>query len=168
MNNITKAVFNNTRSIVTPFLWQYDYGQILQIEGIELPASYEVHFSNQEEAGTAKTSIGSSEGVVIPDEYLQTGKPIWAYIYLHEGEDDGETEYKVQIPVKARPQATNEEPTPVQQDVITQAIAALNAAVEQTTADVEHYPRVIDGYWYVYDAETETFVNTGAQATGDK
>ena len=134
MNNITKAVFNNTRSIVTPFLWQYDYGQILQIEGIELPETYEVHFSNQAEAGTATTSLGSSAGVEIPDVYLQTGKPVYAFIYLHEGEDDGETEYKITIPVKARPQVSNVAPTPVQQDVITQTIAALNEAVAAAQA----------------------------------
>ena len=52
-----------------------------------------------------------------------------SYIYLHEGEDDGETEYKALIPVIGRPEPSDLEPTPVQQDAITQAIAALNTAV---------------------------------------
>lgn len=33
---------------------------------------------------------------------------------------------------------------------------------------VEHYPKIVDGYWYVWDVQTEAWVNTGAKAQGDK
>lgn len=33
-------------------------------------------------------------------------------VYLHEGEDDGETVYMVTIPVKKRPQPSDDIPTP--------------------------------------------------------
>ena len=137
MYHITTARFTAGRSTTTPHLWQYDYGQILKIEGLDLPFAYEVHFSNEEILGTSKTSIGDAEGVTIPDEYLLSGQNIYAWIFLHDDTTDGETEYKIKIPVKKRSQPTDIEPTPVQQDTITQAIAALDAAVAQTGQDVE-------------------------------
>lgn len=115
-------------------LYQYDYGQILRIEGLELPSAYQVHFSTSESGGTSVTQVGGSDGVAIPDDMLALGKTIYAYIYLHEGESDGETEYKITIPVLKRPAITDEVPTPAQQSAIDQAIASLNAAVETTEA----------------------------------
>lgn len=42
--NITIASFANGAITTTALtaLWQYDYGQILKVEGIELPTAYEV------------------------------------------------------------------------------------------------------------------------------
>lgn len=111
----------------TATLWQYDYGQILKFTNAELPDVYEVHFSN-EENGESLTMIGDENGVDIPDELLQTGKNIYVWLYLHAGDSDGETEFYGLIPVMGRSAKTDYEPTPVQQDVITQTIAALNAA----------------------------------------
>jgi len=111
--------------------YQYDYGQILQIQGIELPTAYEVHFSNRQK-GESKSAIGNSDGVIIPDEFFQSGENILVWLYLHAGSEDGETVYSGIIPVTRRARPTDTEPTPVQQDVITQAIAALNTAVEET------------------------------------
>lgn len=131
-NRITKAVFGAMRSCVTAPLWQYDYGQILQIVGLNLPEWYEVHFSNSEFDGEAKGSIGTADGVTIPDEFLLNGTDVYAWLFLHDTETDGETEYKIRIPVKARAKKTPADPTPVQQDEITQAIAALNQGVERS------------------------------------
>ena len=131
------ASFPNGHRTVARMLYQYDYGQTILFDGLDLPMAYEVHFANSEFKGETKTSIGGADGAIIPDEYLETGEPIYAWVYLHEGENDGETRYVVEIPVRRRPEPTNEEPTPVQQDTITQAIAALQAAVDQTGADVE-------------------------------
>lgn len=96
-----------------------------------MPDTFEVHFSNSEKAGDAKTAIGQNGEVTIPDEYLQTGNNVYAFVYLHSTSSDGETVYKVTIPVIDRPRISDAEPTPVQQDAITQAIAALNGAVEK-------------------------------------
>lgn len=136
MDNIVKALCHRATIVKTAPLYQYDYGQVLQIVGVELPAAYEVHFSN-EPHGTAITQIGNADGVAIPDQYLQSGANVYAWLYMHTGANDGETEITITIPVLGRAKPTDHEPTPVQQDAITQAIAALNAAVEQTGADVE-------------------------------
>ena len=113
----------------TDRLFQYDYGQKLILVGVDLPPAYEVHFANSMH-GESKTSIGDSTGVEIPDEYLQTGQNVYFWLFLHNGADDGETELAGMIPVAKRSKPTNTPPTPEQQDVITQTIAALNSAVE--------------------------------------
>lgn len=136
-SNITIAVLDPYFSSRTKPLYQYDYGQILKFTGADLPDAYEVHFSNKGTKGSAKVVIGTADGVKIPDEFLLSGDYIYVWVFLHTGDSDGETEYKVTIPVNKRPKAEETEPTPVQQDVITQTIAALNQAVEQTAADVE-------------------------------
>ena len=128
-SNIIRAVFGAFREVKTQPLWRIDYGQILEIVGIDLPETFEVHQCNSGDA-TSKKALGSNGRVTIYDEYLKTGKDVEIYIYLHAGESDGETEYKITIPVKARPLVTNAEPTPEQQDAIGQLISALNNGVE--------------------------------------
>lgn len=136
-DNIVTALLRPGGVTTTRPLYQYDYGQILRFTGQELPAAYEVHFAN-DGAASSTTSIGGPDGVQIPDAYLQSGAAIRAWLYLHTGPDDGETRFEVYIPVKTRAAITDAEPTPVQQDAITQAIAASDAIVpgancEQTT-----------------------------------
>ena len=135
--NVTTAVFaaSQEHATTTDPVWQYDYGQILKFSGIDLPNSYEVHFSTSSGSGTTVTQIGGPTGVSIPDSLLEVGKYIYAYIYLHEGVTDGETEYMITIPVRQRPKPSNSTPTPVQQDAITETIAAMNAAATHTAQD---------------------------------
>lgn len=127
--NVIIANFRGVRQTVTDPLWQWDYGQILRFSGITLPETFEVHFSNDNERGEATTMIGTDNEVLIPDVYLTTGRNIFVWIFLHVGEDDGETEFKAQIPVNKRAMPADDPPTPQEQSAITQAIAALNSAV---------------------------------------
>lgn len=135
--NVVTAYLGNNRATTTAGRYQWDYGQVLRIEGINLPYSFQTHFSNQPRVGTAKTFIGTDGAVEIPDEYLITGKTIYAWIFLHDSETDGETVYTITIPVIPRPQPVDEEPTPVQQSEINQLINVLNNGVEraETAAD---------------------------------
>lgn len=130
-NRILTAYFIGSRNVKTSALYQYDYGQMLRFNNLNLPATYEVHFSNTDNSGNTTTVLGDENGVLIPDTYLETGLPIFAWVFLHDTETDGETEYKVEIPVTKRAKPTNEQPSPVQQDIITQAIAALNNGTVQ-------------------------------------
>ena len=132
MSNITKIAFKGKTEITIAPMYQYDYGQIIKFVDLNLPSSYEVHFSNYER-GTSTTNIGDSNGVSIPDIYLQSGLPVYVWIYLHTGLDDGETEYKIIIPINKRAQPSNAVPSQAQIDVITQTIAALNSAVTQVS-----------------------------------
>ena len=142
-DNIVEAVFAGRRSARTRAVYQYDYGMILKPIGLELPSTYEVHFGASA-TGPTTTQLGNADGVEIPDAYLQSGSSVYAYIYLHSGEDDGETVYSIVIPVIARGQITDEQPTPAEQSVITQAIAALNAGVETVQEIAEGIPEQID------------------------
>ena len=137
-NNIITATFtDNSRVARTRYAYQYDYGQLLKVEGIEdLPSAFEVHFSN-DEFGTATTQIGTDGLVSIPDAYLLPGTMIFAWIFLHSGEDDGETVYRIKIPVRARAEVSDTPPTPQEQSVITETIAALNAGVARAEAAAE-------------------------------
>ena len=144
MDNIVEALFTSgRRSARTRPIYQYDYGMILKPTGLELPSAYEVHFGASELSPTI-TQIGTADGVTIPDELLTTGSKVYAWIYLHTGDSDGETVYSIVIPVLARGEITDVEPTPVQQDVIAQTIAALNAGVAEAQAIADAIPQTVE------------------------
>lgn len=166
LNIITAKFCSGATQVWASDAWQYDYGQVLQFDGIDLPEAYQVHFSHERMTGETITQIGNSDGVSVPDQFFQNGEPIFAWVYLHEGEDDGETVYMVTIPVKQRPQPSDEMPTPVEQSAIDQAIAALNIAVEKADEAITHYPTIIDGTWHVWDVTAEAYADTGVEAQG--
>lgn len=134
-SKIIKGVVGGGRYTVTAPIVKEDYGLYLKIEGLELPSTYEVDFSNSEHSGTSVTMIGNSDGVLIPSQFISSGKDIFAFLY-HVGDDYGRTVYKFRIPNKLRPDRTDETPTPEEQSTIDQAINALNTAVEKTAQDV--------------------------------
>lgn len=125
-----------TPECTTPAVWQYAYGLELRITGVTLPETFELQMCNEGDSET-KTAVGQNGVVLIYDEYLETGKDIFCYLFLHDDETDGRTVRKITIPIKRREPPSDIDPTPVEQDVITQAIGALNRAVAQTAQDVE-------------------------------
>lgn len=128
--NVVTCSFNGrTHAYASRALWQWDYGQILQFPDLELPSSYQVHFSGSP-FGPAFVQLGGPDGVEIPDDLLKTGEPVFAWLCLQAGEDDRETVYACQIPVNRRGQPSEISPTPAQQSVIDAAIAALTAAAQ--------------------------------------
>lgn len=135
--NIVTAYLGKSKRAVTAERYQWNYGQVLRINGVDLPHSFQAHFSNTPIVGTAKTFIGTDGQVEIPDEYLTTGKPVYVWIFMHHANTDGETMYFITVPVIPRPKPVDEEPTPVQQSEINQLISALNSGVEkaETAAD---------------------------------
>lgn len=86
-------------------LMQWDYGQVLEITGLDLPAAPQVHFGRQGAAET-ETLIGSTlDGVTavsIPDLLLQQPGIICAYVYLTDPQS-GETVRTVEMSVDPRP-----------------------------------------------------------------
>ncbi len=138
---VTHAVFNGERICETAQLYQYDYGQVLVFDDITLPETYEVLFSNNV-MENAKTVIGNSEGAAIPDEFLITGKNVLAWIFLHDGENDGETEYVVKIPVRSRSKLSDSEITEEEHSIVSDLIAVVDT-LEERIADMEE---VINSY----------------------
>lgn len=129
-SKIIHAPVGGGRYTVTAPIVKEDYGLYLKIEGLELPATYEVDFSNDEHSGSSVTMIGNADGVLIPSQFIKSGKDVFAFLY-HVGEDYGRTIFKFRIPNKLRPDRTDEQPTPEEQSVIDQTISALNDAVEE-------------------------------------
>lgn len=103
-NIITANFSGGGTSATTAPLWQWDYGQVLCITGIEdLPAAFEVHFSTNKTGGVSTVAVGADGQVTIPNALLTIGKNLNAWIYLSDAQGEGETEYSITIPVKARP-----------------------------------------------------------------
>lgn len=138
MKTIT-AVFHkgSKRITASDSLTQWDYGQQLYIEGLELPYTFEVDFSLDPNDGIADPAIGTDYTVRIPDTLIEAGKQIYAFVFLHEDSDDGETVYRITIPVEKRPARGTKDPDPVEQSVITQTISALNAAADRAAEQAQ-------------------------------
>ena len=118
-------------------LWQYDYGQILRIQGLALPTAVEIHFSKQEKGGESVTRIGTTKDgvtdVVVPDSMLENDATtmdykIYAFIYLADSES-GQTEYKISMSVKSRPKPEGFK-KPEDAELFRRAIAEVNSSAE--------------------------------------
>ena len=129
MSNITEVTFTTERYAVTEPLYQYDYGQVLKITAPSLPDPYTVHFGNARSCGESLTVLGTaSDGAAIPSALLATGLNVYAWVFLHTGENDGETEYMIEIPVIRRAEPTDDpviEEDPSAVDIIMGEISSL-------------------------------------------
>lgn len=121
---------NRRRYAETSPITQYDYGYLLLPEGMELPTTYVIDFSNDEKNGTSLTVYGGAEGAEVPEELIRTGKDVYAF-YYRVGEGYGKTEFTWRLPNKCRPSRDGETPTPSQQSSIDQLITRSNEAVER-------------------------------------
>lgn len=136
MSNRVTVTFapGQTEAVADDALYQWAYGQVLQIDGLDLPAAYQVDFSNYEFCGDSIPQVGGADGVAIPSGILTTGKPVYAFVWI-QTEDGGRTQYRAMIRVVPRPMPDIDDPSPEEESAIAEAIAALNAAVDQTGAD---------------------------------
>lgn len=119
-------------------LWQWDYGQVLRIQGLNLPKAVEIHFSLQESGGQSVTRIGMTKDgvtdVVIPDSMLENEEAvgsydIYAFIYLTD-DTSGQTEYKICMPVKARPKPEAFD-KPEDEEIFQEAITAVRESADR-------------------------------------
>ena len=133
-DNIIYAKFNHGREITTDSRSQYAYGQVLKISGLHLPASFDADVSNKGDK-QAKAVIGTENELPIDDAFFLSGKDVIVMINVHAVDKDGRTKYIIRIPVEKRPERADIELEPVEQDVISTAIATLNEAIEQTSAN---------------------------------
>jgi type IV secretory pathway VirB10-like protein len=111
-------------------LYQYDYEQQLQILGLELPEVFQADFCNAGDASTV-SMLGENSVVDIPAQFIADGRDILTYVFYYDEATGGKTRAEITITVMARPERTDEQPTPEQESIIDQAIAALNEGVER-------------------------------------
>ena len=114
-------------------LYQWDYGQRLRIHSDDLPAVVEVHFAYDglEEAIVRSCSIINGIGeVLIPDKCFEQSSTIVAWVYCIDN-TSGNTEKKIQIPVKARTKPASQQSPPTEiSNKYTEALTAMNEQVE--------------------------------------
>ena len=159
ITNIIEIKFNGNRMAFVDSEYRLDSGMYLKFMDIDLPEAYQVHFANRQHGATFE-SIGNADGVRIPDDVWTSKEPIFAWVYLHPTEDSAVTKYEVRIIKKIRADLPNGvEPTPYERTVIDEAIAALNTAVEKTSADAEQTAA---------DAETASQAATDALNSADR
>lgn len=145
--NITTATFTQDNFTSVYGVWQWDYGQVLRIEGLQLPPVMEVHFSLQEKGGESLVRIGTTQegrtDVIIPDCMLENEGTvqnyiIYAFLYL-AGKKAGQTEKKIAIHVKARPKICGGNDNP---NIFHEVVELVNDAVGKT----EEAKKQAEGY----------------------
>lgn len=104
------ANFKNDSHPIVYGASQWNYGEVLRIQGLNLPKSVEIHFSLEETAGQAIPRIGTTKDgvtdVVIPDSLLENEGElqdyfVYVWIYLTDA-TSGRTEHSLSVKVKAR------------------------------------------------------------------
>lgn len=123
-------------------LTQWDYGQTLRIQGLDLPAAVEIHFSLQDVGGESITRIGTTADgvtdVIIPDSMLENEEEmgeqysIFAYVYLSDIKS-GKTIKKIEMIVSTRPKPEAWD-KPEDEEIFREAIEAVNAAADRAEA----------------------------------
>ena len=120
-------------------IYQYNYGQVLRIQGLNLPPAVEVHFSLQNTGGEATTRIGVTKDgmtdVVIPDSFLENGYTtqdyeIYAFVYLRN-ETSGQTECKITLHITSRPKPEAFD-RPEDAEIFKEAIKAVNESAARS------------------------------------
>ena len=113
-------------------VWQHDFGQTLQIEGLSLPPTIEVHYANKGR-DTAIPQVGvTKDGITtapIPNEILNEKGVFTAYIFVTDGKS-GETCYTINGYVNKRPPVKGFN-APEDQEILHAAVGAVNAAAER-------------------------------------
>lgn len=134
------VVFNpgDTSASKYSALSQYDYGQVLRIQGLNLPAAVEIDFALQPTGGTSVPRIGITKDgvtdVVIPDSMLENNDgtkdySIYAFVFLTDA-TSGQTEYRITLGVTARPKPEVPGGTD-NPDIFREAVQAVREAAEQ-------------------------------------
>lgn len=89
----------DVNAVITVYgLWQYDYGQLIEIDGIVIRDGTAIHFAQGEK--TIEGTIRNNQ-VAIPDYFLQFAEPINAYVFVVD-ENSGETIARVTLDIQAR------------------------------------------------------------------
>lgn len=99
---IIRAKFTLGKSFQTVPAFQYDTGHFLQLNGFDLPESYDVHFAQSAEGEAMVVPDCSGDTFGIPDELFTEAQTILCWICLRS-ETTFFTLCEIRIPVRPRP-----------------------------------------------------------------
>lgn len=132
--NTARVVFGpeQTEAEIKDEIWQYDFGQKLQIEGLSLPTAVEIHYAARN-GNTALVRAGVTRDNItvapIPDSILETKGAFYAYVFVTNG-TSGETKYRITGYINRRPPSEKHD-KPADQDMFHDVIKVVNEAVEK-------------------------------------
>lgn len=128
---------NNGHSISVPGLTQWDYGQVLEIYGLQYEISVEVHYAIRRQREDAIIDVPNvREGVIysrIPDKLLESGEELCAYVYIAD-KDSGETVRTIVLPVKRRPKPGDYD-APAEKNLLRQLMEQVKGKADSITLD---------------------------------
>lgn len=130
MSNIIEAYPEEGKICKTKPVWQWDSGDKIHLNDIDLPPSYKAEFSNVSVRGTAKPQIQTTDTIEIPPEYQESGEPVYTWIVFVD-ESGRQTVLMIHTPVSPRAMPTCQPIAPSKQSEVDQALAALNAGVAE-------------------------------------
>ena len=171
MSQIITVTFaeGQREAIAAQPLEQWAYGQTLQFEGLDLPQAYRVDFSNFEYCGASIPRVGGPGGVAVPVEVLTSGRNVYAFIWIQD-ETSGARYRRATVRVVPGPEPDTDE-SPEEQSAVTEAINALNAAVQRIPAVVDlAVQRAIEqgdfsgAFWAVYGVTTGDEIDEALEA----
>lgn len=128
----------STKKVLQGKLWQYNYGQVLRIQGGNLQKAQEIQFALEETGGDSLTRIGITQDgvtdVVIPDVMLENNDsevdyPFYVFIYNRD-DASGETVEKFALNVLARSKPENFT-APEDTKLFQEAIKTVNESAER-------------------------------------
>lgn len=145
MTNIIRAVFepNKYNSTATrpdnKPIYQWDYGKILEVHGLDLLKATEVHFAHGLSGGDAVIRIGTTTdkitSVAVPEAFLEQAGDATAYVYKSDTES-GQTEYKIQFKVIERPKPEAWD-APEDGELFREVIEVVNIAADKAESGAE-------------------------------
>lgn len=143
MHKVIEAYPKPGKICHTEAVWQWDHGDTVHLNDVDLPPSYIAEFSNVSTRGTAKPMVLIGDSFEIPYEYQESGEPIYIWI-VYVDETSRQTELSIVTPVNARSRPTDESFEPEEQTEVEQVISALNSSLEQVQEIADGIPQTID------------------------
>ena len=147
MDKIIKVNFEEWQdtAYVGEGLVAWNYGQILQVEGLTLPdGDVEVHFSLTDREGDANVYIGTVKDNVITvdipnfifqkENVFQPTYDAYAFIY-HTDEESGRTIKKITFTIQVRPKPTTDVPDD-QKDLFLEEVRKVMAETKEVAQSV--------------------------------
>lgn len=114
-------------------LYQWDYGQVIEIEAVDLPTIVELHFActNMDEALVRVCNVENGMArTTIPDVCLEQSTPLTVWVYEIDGAH-GHTSKTVTLPIVARKRpSTTSAPIQEHTDQYTELISEVNDAID--------------------------------------
>lgn len=133
MSNEITAYFKGRKGVCES-VYQYDYGMVILLDGLELPVHFDAWFSGQGDENAIPV-IGADNRVKIPDTIISKAGNTTLHVPTHTGENDSEVEYVVTFKVIGRARPVDDG-TYEEQSAVSQALAMVRDPLNHIDAIV--------------------------------